>query len=521
MSCEDLCCGTGIDGLGNPKPGDPNNNSSLSATSVYGGINVSWSFPTINPHAVAHTVLYRGLNNQFSNAVELARIGGSIYYDQLNPETDTTYYYWIRFLTVNNTFLPQIGPVSAIAHPRGEQTLESLTGLIDAGVLAQELKTSISGITLQGQQLLQEIADRIAANSELSGLLAAVQSGQLDAMTYVQNEISQRTTADSAIVLMVNTMAAAVAQNAAAIFTETSVRVDQYSATASQVTTLFSQYSQNAAAIHNESTTRASADSAMATTISLLTSRVGAAEATIQTETITRASADSAIASRVTTAESTINGNVATGQVGLTTKVTLTDGKVTEIGALYTAKVQVNGLVGGFGVYNDGRLVEAGFDVDRFWVGRTGPDKVKPFIIDNGIVYIDKARIRDADIDTLKIAGNAVTLPISESRTDVLTGLGTARTVMSRAITLRFPGTVQVICTCGQSSDSDNHNWTLALKINTVEVASAGGAVPSDSVALSGSLSLPAGSHTITLVQTSGGGSRVTNRNFTILGAMR
>lgn len=67
-------------------------------------------------------------------------------------------------------------------------------------------------------------------------------------------------------------------------------------------------------------------------------------------------------------------------------------------GALYTAKVQSGGLIGGFGVYNDGTEVDAGFDVDRFWIGRTDSDKRKPFIIDNNVVYINNAMIRNGSI---------------------------------------------------------------------------------------------------------------------------
>lgn len=67
-------------------------------------------------------------------------------------------------------------------------------------------------------------------------------------------------------------------------------------------------------------------------------------------------------------------------------------------GALYTAKVQSGGLVGGFGIFNDGTEVEAGFDVDRFWIGRTDSDKRKPFIIDGNVVYMNNAMIRNGSI---------------------------------------------------------------------------------------------------------------------------
>jgi hypothetical protein len=77
-----------------------------------------------------------------------------------------------------------------------------------------------------------------------------------------------------------------------------------------------------------------------------------------------------------------------------------------EVYAMWTAQVTVNGLVGGFGIINDGITVEAGFDVDLFWVGRTSADKVKPFIISGGVVYIDSAVIQDASITNAKLSGD-------------------------------------------------------------------------------------------------------------------
>lgn len=69
------------------------------------------------------------------------------------------------------------------------------------------------------------------------------------------------------------------------------------------------------------------------------------------------------------------------------------NGDLVERGAYFTVVTNADGLIGGFGMYNNGTIVEMGFDVDRFWVGRTGADKIKPFIIDNGTVYINDAAI--------------------------------------------------------------------------------------------------------------------------------
>lgn len=376
MSCENDVCGTG-DWVG-PKPGDPSNNVSLSANTVLGGINVSWSYPTVNPYAVAHTLLFRGATANFTDAVQQAIVAGSVYYDKLNPTINTEYFYWIQIVSINGTTAEAVGPTSAIAQPVAEQTLETLSGLINTGMLAQELRADINNITLVNGVLSDEIRNRIAAFTGLGDALTRVQQGVDQSMTYVNQEIQQRKDANSALVTALNGIASAVAQNNAMILQEQTVRSTKDSALATDVTTLFAKAATNAAAITTANTARANGDSALA--------------------------------SQISTAQTTLNNNLASAQTQLQTKIDTTNGKVTSIGALYTAKVQVNGLVGGFGVYNDGSSVSAGFDVTQFYVGSTSANKVKPFIIDtvSGITYIDKARIKNADIDTLKIAGGSV-----------------------------------------------------------------------------------------------------------------
>jgi hypothetical protein len=160
--------------------------------------------------------------------------------------------------------------------------------------------------------------------------------------------------------------------------------------------------------------------------------RIASTAAALTTEQTARANADSALAAQITTAQTTLNGNIASVQTSLQTNINTVDGKVTQIGALYTAKVSVNGLIGGFGVYNDGSTIQAGFDVDEFWVGNTQANKRKPFIISEGQVFIDQvfiangaitsaqiadaaitsANIGDLQVNTAKIGTNAVTVPI-------------------------------------------------------------------------------------------------------------
>lgn len=412
MSCSDNTCGTGIIIGGNlPLPGDPDNNSILSATPAFGGIDVAWTYPGTNPQAVAYVRLFRGINDDFAQAVERDKVAGTFYYDRV--DSVTRYYYWIQFVTINGTHLDVIGPASAIGRPLIQEMIELLTGKIDAGVLAQSLKQQIDKITLNATDLTNEIANRISSNAALAAALAEVQSGVTQAIGFVHNETTARIEGQNALVTQLNLVAAVNANNAAAIISEQQARI--------------------------------SADSALATSIQTVQTATGNNAAAIQNEITARTNADSALAGQISTVQSSMSGQISSVQQTLQTNINTVDGKVTGIGALYNVKVNVNGLAGGFGIYNDGTEVEAGFDVDRFWIGRTQANKRKPFIIEGGVVYIDEAainkltfsklrdesgsfivqngkvqanylRVTEAAIENLavtrlKIAGNSVTVP--------------------------------------------------------------------------------------------------------------
>lgn len=376
-------CGTG--GWTGPLPGDPSSDTiSLSATPTFGGISVSWSYPTVNSHAVAHTLLYRGVTPNFAASIERGVVAGNTFFDRVGASA--LYYYWIRVVSINGTLGDLIGPASATSRALSTDIIELLSGQISAGVLATALRTDIDKITLNYAELLAEIAERISGDAALSAALADVQNGVTDSMAFIQNEITTRTNGQNALASQINTIAALNASNIAAITTEQTARV--------------------------------TADAALASSITTVQAATADAAAAVIAETTARTTADSALASSITTAQSTLNGSISSVQVTLQTNINTVSGvadtaknKADALGALYSVQVSADGLVGGFGVYNDGTSIEAGFEVDTFWIGRSASDKVLPFIVSGGVVYINKARIKDADIDTLKIAGNAVTVP--------------------------------------------------------------------------------------------------------------
>jgi hypothetical protein len=169
-----------------------------------------------------------------------------------------------------------------------------------------------------------------------------------------------------------------------------------------QINVISTKSDDNAAAIVAEQTARSDADSALAYSINTVEGSVANNAAAIQTEQTARVEDDTALAQDITTLQTTVNDDIAQVELNAQTQIDTFNGEVTAIGALYTAKVNVNGLIGGFGVYNDGSEVLAGFDVDTFFVGRTQANKVKPFVIKDGETFIDEAVIQSLTFNKLR-----------------------------------------------------------------------------------------------------------------------
>ena len=162
------------------------------------------------------------------------------------------------------------------------------------------------------------------------------------------------------------------------------------------------------ALITTEATTRATQDVLLAGQITTAqtaqTNALATAQNALQTQITATDDNLAVLSSQIDTVQATAGDELAAVQTILQSKIDTTNGKVTAIGARYTTQVQANGLIGGFGVYNDGTSVEAGFDVDTFWIGRTAANKRKPFIVANDVVYIDSAAIVSASITNAHIA---------------------------------------------------------------------------------------------------------------------
>lgn len=357
-SCVSGVCGTGKGNF--PQPGDPDNNITISASPAFGGIDVAWSYPGLNPEAVAHVILYRGVSDKFENAARLTIVNGTFFYDKSAGDHDIQYFYWVQVVSVNGTYGDEVGPATAVARPTLAEMLVMLAGQIDSGMLSQTLKSEIDKITLNKLGIDQALLEQAAVDQALAAAFNQVEASSEETRALVQQEMVARAKADSAVVTQVNTIYAEMDGKMSAVQRVQDVLVSEMKSMAEDLTTVSAE----------------------------------------------------------------LDGDTATGEIGLKAVVERIDNRVVEIGALYTVKVQVdtNGqaLIGGFGIYNDGKTVQAGFDVDTFWVGKTGVNGRKPFIIKGKEVFMDEAAIASLTFTKLRAEDGSVIIQNGKLRANFI-----------------------------------------------------------------------------------------------------
>ncbi|WP_256658683.1 DUF1983 domain-containing protein [Pseudomonas sp. LP_7_YM] len=224
-----------------------------------------------------------------------------------------------------------------------------------------------------------------------------------------------------------------------------------------------------------------------------------------------------------------------------------------KISATYSVKLAAaqNGLqyVAGFGLSldNNSGVFQSQFVVaaDRFAVIRDVAGNVtSPFVIDNGQVFIadavigtasitnakiangaiTTAKIGVAEIDTLRIRGNAVTIPTSASTSVVSqgSGIGSWIGVIAVAVTMDQPGHIQVNFSCTQSFGHGIRDYGFRLLINGGVYASFSGTWADGFPGIAYSLPVDAGTY-VMQVDWYGQDANVSiaNKNLFAMGAKR
>ena len=222
----DSCCGvdTGTVTL----PTDPNLNDSqvVTVTPGYGGLWVSWTWPSTNPHAVAFVKIYRGTTSNSANALYLTRVQSDLHFDRSEVVANTTYYYWIRFISINGTEGNLLGPGSGTMKPTVDDVLDGLAGMIRDTQLYQDLQSEITSIASLDGELATERLDRIAGDLIGTTAWATLQNDLNAVDTALIAETTARTSGDTALVTQVNAIYTQSNANQVLIGNEVIARTD-------------------------------------------------------------------------------------------------------------------------------------------------------------------------------------------------------------------------------------------------------------------------------------------------------
>lgn len=223
-----------------------------------------------------------------------------------------------------------------------------------------------------------ETTQRELAISELdtdirNDVSAAIAS---EATTRATADAAEVTAREGAIASLTTNLNGEISARQAAIIAEQSARATAITAEATtrnaQIASVESDIADVNAALSTEATTRATNDAAEVTArtaaVAALQIDIGDAMAAVISETTARVAADSALSSLITGVSTTVDAN--------TSSVILLLESVDGLSAQLVAKVESDGVIGGFQLAGGGGVVDANFLVDNFrLLSRSGGDK--------------------------------------------------------------------------------------------------------------------------------------------------
>lgn len=230
-----------------------------------------------------------------------------------------------------------------------------------------------------------------------------------DIKASITEETTARVEADEALSKQITSLQAQIDDDIkASIVAEQEARVTADESLAHQITALQAQTTEDIkAAIESESSARTDADSALSSQITSLAAQTSDdINAAITSEAQARADADGALGSRIDTIKAEVDGNTAVIQEQaqaiadtnnkISTAWTLKMETSTSGGQSYVAGIAL-------GIDSDG-LSQFLVQADRFGlVNSVNGQITTPFVIDNGVAYMNGAWIKDASIDNAKI----------------------------------------------------------------------------------------------------------------------
>ncbi|MFR0673177.1 DUF1983 domain-containing protein [Enterobacterales bacterium AW_CKDN230030176-1A_HGKHYDSX7] len=301
------------------------------------------------------------------------------------------------------------------------------------------------------------------------------------------------------------------------------------------VTSLKGEIGKTNGNVTEEARLRIEADSALSERITTAQTKANNAAAAVQSEMQARVNADGALSRRIDTAQATAGDASAAVQQVSKAQANMAG----SLSAQYTMRVQVNNQYGahhwagfGVGVTETGGIVQSAFVVysDQFiLLNSNGGGLAAPFAVVGGQTFIadgfirnasitnakiadasiNSAKIADAsisaakigvaEIDTLRIRGNAVTVPVSYSVQGQVRGAGRFQwmDIINISVPMDEAGYVFIMFNCGQYYTDGARASGFTLSINGVQLMGNGGQPATPAPVVSGSIAVGPGVHNI------------------------
>nr|WP_234410170.1 DUF1983 domain-containing protein [Pseudomonas putida] len=309
---------------------------------------------------------------------------------------------------------------------------------------------------------------------------------------------------DIAYIAVGRRSAAASAQAVASLESNVTQQGDKLTAEGKRIDGLYTAVGDANAAIQNEATARTDADGALSQQIQNTQSSLGATNASVQ---------------QISSAQTGLNNRV---NAQYSVKVAVTQNGVYALGGI------------GVGVQNQNGVLQSVVAVlaDQFAViNAAGNGYVSPFAIQGGQVFMNDAFIRDgsiinakiqdaaisnakiangaitaakigvAEIDTLRIRGNAVTVPVSASSPGNVQGVGVGQwqPLIAVGVQMDEGGFITAQYSCYQGFGSGIRKYQFQMDINGLVIAQGGGDWADSFPNLMGSIGVGPGYFVITV----------------------
>ena len=396
--------------------------TSLTATGLFTEVLLAWNQSTNTAPYRNHgfTEIWRSQNEDLSSAVLVGTTNAFIYTDK-GLEYDSTYYYWVRFISTTNT-------------PGVYSNMASGTTVENIGATMAALSETLAD--LPGYNLL-------ATSTTAATIIKS------------SSEPSTRTNGD------------ALQPNDIWFDTDDGQ--------------IYTRNVANNAWVAGRDATLVNVFGSTSFTGSTLT----AAMATAQSDIVTVTNSQSSTASSLSSLSSTVTNNNNTLTASVNTLNTTTANLNGDVNAMFVLQVatESNGsksaagmVIGSNASSGSGAQSYVQFQADKFAIW-SGSSNIAPFIVDSGVVYIDQARIKDGAILDAKIGsldGGKITAN-SITATQIDSGTITATQIAADTITGDL---IDANTITGDLINADTLNVKHFDNVSTDIINQTGGRVP-------------------------------------------